>query len=185
VLYVRGELLDRITPLKVRPSSDEAPWKFAPGTPSFEAQAGTLGAIEHIAWLGSAFGAAAAGSSRREQIAAGWRVSAAHERALAKRFLEGLDTIPGARLYGLHSDNELGERVPTFSFTVPNRGAREVVQHLADRNIFAWAGSFYAHEAARRLDINPHGVVRVGLAHYTSLEEVDRVLEEVAAAAAQ
>ena len=96
-------------------------------------------------------------------------------------FLEGLAAIPGARLYGLGGGNELADRVPTFSFTVPGRTAREVVQHLADRNVFCWAGSFYAHEAAHQLGIQQHGVVRIGLAHYTTADEVRRALAEVAA----
>jgi selenocysteine lyase/cysteine desulfurase len=93
-----------------------------------------------------------------------------------RRFLEGLGGIKGARLYGLAGDNELGQRVPTFSLTLPGVTAKQAVTALAEQNIFAWAGSFYAHEAAERLGVNPHGVIRVGLAHYTSPEEVDRVI---------
>jgi cysteine desulfurase family protein (TIGR01976 family) len=177
VLYVRQALMDRLAPLKVRPSPDQAPWKFALGTPSFEAQAGVLGAIEHIAWLGTACGGAATDAPLRERIAAGWSASARWEQGLARRFLTGLANINGMRLYGLSGDNELADRVPTFSFTLPGRSAGEVVGHLAAHNVFAWAGSFYAHEVAQRLGVGEHGVVRVGLAHYTSEAEVDRVLD--------
>jgi cysteine desulfurase family protein (TIGR01976 family) len=149
VLYVRREILEGMAPLKVRPSPDEMPWRYAPGTPSFEAQAGVAAAIEHIAWLGTSSGAAAGDAPLRERLAAGWAASQAHERALMAIFLEGLRAIPGARLYGLGGGNELADRVPTFSFTVSGRTAREVVQHLSDRTVFCWAGSFYAHEAAR------------------------------------
>ena len=176
VLFVRRAVMDGIEPLKVRPAPDEAPWRFAPGTPSFEAQAGVLGAIEHIAWLGEAFGGAGPDASLRDRIEAGWRASAAHELGLMRRFLEGLKQIGGATLYGLGGDNELGERVPTFSFTLPGIAAKDAVARLAQANIFAWAGSFYAHEAAHRLGVDQHGVIRVGLAHYTSPEEVDRVI---------
>jgi selenocysteine lyase/cysteine desulfurase len=79
----------------------------------------------------------------------------------------------------LRSDNELQDRVGTFSFTVPGKSAREVVAHLAQQNIFGWAGSFYAHEAARSLGIDQHGVVRLGVAHYTSREEVERAIGEL------
>lgn len=176
VLFVRREIMDSIDPLKVRPSPDEAPWRFAPGTPSFEAQAGVLGAIEHIAWLGESFGGAAADAPMRARIEAGWRASAAHERDLMRRFLAGLKSIRGVSLFGLGGDNELGERVPTFSFTLPGIEARDAVGRLAAANIFAWAGSFYAHEAAHRLGVDQHGVIRIGLAHYTSPDEVDRAV---------
>ena len=179
-LYVRGDLLRTIRPLKVRPSPDEMPWRFAPGTPSFEAQAGTVGAIEHVAWLGVAFGGADPSDSLRERLRRGWAASTAYELDLTRAFLRGLDAIPGAELYGVRGENELSERVPTFSFTLPGRSAREVVAHLAEKNIFGWAGSFYAHEAAHSLGIDQHGVVRLGLAHYTSENDVHRALEALA-----
>ena len=182
VLYVRREILEGMAPLKVRPSPEEMPWRYAPGTPSFEAQAGVTGAIEHIAWLGT-LGDAADDAPLRERLAAGWAASQAHERRLMEVFLDGLSAIKGAKLYGLSGPNELAARVPTFSFTVPGRTAREVVQHLADRNVFCWAGSFYAHEAAHQLSIQQHGVVRIGLAHYTTEDEVRRALAEVEACA--
>jgi cysteine desulfurase family protein (TIGR01976 family) len=183
VLFVRREILDGLEPLKVRPAPDDAPWRFAPGTPSFEAQAGVLGAIEHIAWLGEAFGGATPDDSIRMRIEAGWRASADYERSLARRFLDGLGQIDGMTLYGLGGDNELGERVPTFSFTLPGLSAGDAVARLAADNIFAWAGSFYAHEVAQRLGVNQHGVIRVGLAHYTTVQEVDRVIAACAAMA--
>ena len=176
-LFVRREVLDRLTPLKVRPASNEAPWRFAPGTPSFEAQAGTTAAIAHIAWLGEAFGGADPGDGLRARLRAGWAAAGAHELELTRTFLAGLDAIPGARLYGLRSENELADRVGTFSFTLPGRPAREVVARLAERNIFGWAGSFYAHEAAGSLGIDQHGLVRLGVAHYTAPEDVRRALE--------
>lgn len=182
-LYIRRELLARLTPLKVRPSSDEMPWRFSPGTPSFEAQAGTTAAIEHIAWLGEAFGGADPSATLRDRLRCGWAAASAYELELTRLFLDGLATIPGLQLYGLRGDNEQADRVATFSFTLPDRSAREVVAELADKNIFGWAGSFYAHEAAHTLGINQHGVIRLGLAHYTSPFDVERTLEALAAAA--
>lgn len=173
VLWMRRELMDRLTPLKVRPSPQQSPWMWAPGTPSFEAQAGVLGAIEHIASLAGED----AGAPLRTRIERGWQASQAWEGRLARRFLAGLKRIEGLRLYGIGSDNELADRVPTFSFTLPGQQAAEVVDRLAARNVFAWAGSFYAYEIAHRLGIAEHGVVRIGLAHYTSEAEVDRALE--------
>ena len=180
-LYVRREFLAELTPLKVRPSSPEMPWRFAPGTPSFEAQAGTTAAIEHMAWLGEAFGGADPDGPLRSRLERGWAAASAYELELTRLFLAGLGELPGVRLYGVRSDNELGDRVGTFSFTVPGRSAREVVGHLAAKNIFGWAGSFYAHEAARSLRIDQHGVVRLAVAHYTSREDVERALEALAA----
>ena len=177
VLYVRAETLESLTPLKVRPSSNDLPWRFAAGTPSFEAQSGTTGAIEHIAWLGEAFGGADPQGGLRGRLERGWEAAIAHEQAMARRFLQGLRSLPGVRLYGLGGDNELADRVATFSFTLPRVPAWDVVQALAAQNVFGWAGSFYAQEASHVLGVHPHGVIRLGMAHYTGAEEVDRALE--------
>jgi len=176
-LFVRAEVLETLTPLKVRPSSNDLPWRFAAGTPSFEAQSGTTGAVEHIAWLGEAFGGADPQAPLRERLGRGWTAAAAHEQAMARRFLSGLKSLPGATLYGLSGDNEMSERVATFSFTLPGVSAPDAVRALAERNIFGWAGSFYAHEASHVLGVHPHGVIRLGMAHYTAPAEVDRALE--------
>ncbi|HLY56063.1 MAG TPA: cysteine desulfurase-like protein [Stellaceae bacterium] len=172
VLYLDPALRERLKPLKVRPSSWEMPWRFAPGTPSFEGQAGTLGAIEHLAWLGSAFGGAADEAPLRTRIVAGLTAATAHEAGLMRVALEGFASIPGLKVYGITGPNRLAARVPTFSFSLPGREAGAVAQALADRNIFAWSGNFYAWEAAARLGLGEGGVTRIGLAHYNSADEV-------------
>ena len=73
-------------------------------------------------------------------------------------------------------------RVPTFAFTVDGRRPADVAQHLADRGIFAWSGHFYAVEAVAALGLaDAGGLVRVGLCHYTTAEEVDRLLDALSA----
>ncbi|MBS0393084.1 MAG: cysteine desulfurase-like protein [Proteobacteria bacterium] len=176
LLYVRRELADRLTPLKVRPSPNSMPHKHAPGTPSFEAQLGTLGALEHLAWLGDRFGAVAPGSGLRVRIAGGLAAATAHETALAVRFLEGLRGIPGARLYGLSDPAAVTGRVPTFSLRIGRVPPTALAEALAARNIFVWAGSFYAYEIAGALGVRDDGVLRIGFAHYNTLAEVDTVL---------
>ena len=97
------------------------------------------------------------------------------------RFLAGIAAIPGLALYGIGSRNRLNARVPTFSFRLANRSPQEIAAALADRNIFGWAGDFYAHEASGRLCLRERGgVARLGLSHYTSSEEVDLAVEAVA-----
>ena len=183
VMFVARGLQDRLPAYKVRPSPDTMPWKLSPGTPSFEAQAGTLAAIEHFAWLGSAFGDARDDAPLRQRIVAGLGACAAYEAPLARRFLEGAAAIPGLRLYGL-GGNRLADRVATFSFTLDGRHSPAVVEALAARNIFAWAGYFYAHEPAERLGLRANGgAVRVGLTHYTTAQEVDLLLAALDGAA--
>jgi cysteine desulfurase family protein (TIGR01976 family) len=181
VMFVAAPLRDRLTPLKVRPASFDMPWRHTPGTPSFEAQAGTQAAIEHIAWLGERFGGAAPQDPLRASAVAGMNAAGVYEARLMDRFLSGATAIPGLSLYGIASRNRLDARVPTFSFRLAGRTPQEAAARLADDNIFVWAGDFYVHEASARLSLRDRGgLIRVGLSHYTAEEEVDRVLDAVA-----
>jgi cysteine desulfurase family protein (TIGR01976 family) len=185
VMFVAAGLRDRLTPLKVRPASFDMPWRHAPGTPSFEAQAGTQAAIEHIAWLGAHCAGLGAQAPLRKRIVAGLEAATAYEAALMDRFLAGATVIAGLTLYGIASRNRLDARVPTFSFRLANRSPQEIVAALADRNIFGWAGDFYAHEASGRLGLRKKGgVARLGLSHYTTVQEIDRTLDAIARLAA-
>lgn len=178
LLYLRAEVRDRLKPLKVRPSSWDMPTRFSPGTPSFEAIAGTTGAIEHLAWLGARFGGMA-GGTLRARIVAGLDAATRYETALMRRLFDGFAQLPGLRLFGPGS-NRIIERVPTFSFTLPGMSANATAENLARRNIFAWSGSFYAFEAAKRLNIEAQGVTRIGLAHYNTAAEIDAFLSALA-----
>ena len=53
-----------------------------------------------------------------------------------------------------------------------------VAEALAERDIAVWAGNYYALEIMERLGL-PEGPVRVGLVHYNTAEEVDRLLAEL------
>lgn len=181
LMYLRREFADGLVPpLKVRPSPQTMPHRHAPGTPSFEAQRGTQGALEHLAWLGVEFGGAAATEPLRERMVAGLAAASVHERALSERFLRALATLPRVRLYGLADPAAVAGRVPTFSFSVEGLDPRAVAERFAARNQFVWYGSFYAMEVAQRLGVWPDGVVRLGLAHYNTAAEVDALLETLA-----
>lgn len=185
VMYVAAELRDRLTPLKVRPASFDMPWRHTPGTPSFEAQAGTQAAIQHIAWLGEHCAGFDSAAPLRQRIVAGLEAAGAYEAKLMDRFLERATSIPGLTLYGIASRNRLDARVPTFSFRLANRAPAEIADTLTQENIFAWSGDFYAYEASGRIGLRDKGgVVRLGLSHYTTAAEVDRALEVVAQLAA-
>jgi cysteine desulfurase family protein (TIGR01976 family) len=173
VLWLRHALAERLDAYKVRPSSTRPPAvKWETGTPSFEAQAGFLGTIEYLEWLGGALRPGAA--DRRARLVAALDGCHAYERALGERFLAGLAEVPGARLYGPPT---MAGRVPTFGFTVAGHHPDAVAARLAERDLFVWSGHFYAVEPIARLGLaEAGGLVRVGLAHYNTAAEVDRLL---------
>jgi cysteine desulfurase family protein (TIGR01976 family) len=185
LLYIEPALRDRLKPLKLRPASNAMPSRFETGTPSFEAQAGTTGAIEHLAWLGREFGGATHADTLRASILAGLAAATRYEQGLMRLFLDGLGTIPGVELFGIADRAQLGGRVPTFSLRLPGCDSRAVAGELAARNIFVWSGTFYAWEAAGALGLRKgSGLCRIGLSHYTSAAEVERVVEALAEVAA-
>ena len=54
--------------------------------------------------------------------------------------------------------------------------AKDVVEHLAEHDIYAWHGNFYALPLTEALGLEPDGLVRIGLLHYNTREEVQRLL---------
>jgi cysteine desulfurase family protein (TIGR01976 family) len=155
VFYGRREVLERWRPYKVRPAADEpVAHRFETGTLAHEALAGTTAAVEYVESLG-------------------WDAVEAHERALAGRFLAGLPEC-----VALHGPRGLEGRVPTFALSVAGRRPSEVAKELAARRIAVWAGNYYAVEIMERLGL-PEGAVRVGIVHYNTAEEIDRLLEEL------
>jgi cysteine desulfurase family protein (TIGR01976 family) len=191
VVWGRRELLERLTPYKVRPASNRLPTRFETGTLSHEGMAGTLGAIEHLAWVGETMGfaAPAMGSDvqpdhtgtgpgtpdpvRRRHIEAAFHAIEEHERAVFRKLLDGLHAIPGVTVYGPGHDN----RVPTVALTKSGVTPEQMARHLGRHDIFSWDGHYYAIEVVRRLGLDRQGgMLRLGLAQYNTFDEVDRVL---------
>lgn len=174
VLWGRAALLETITAYKVRPARTlPAATRFETGTPSFEAQAGVSGTIAYLEGLGALVGGDRA-NDRATRLRIAMTACAAYERDLGKRILAGLATIPGLTLYG--PPTTVG-RVPTFAFTIAGHRPDAIARALAERNIFVWSGHFYAVEVIARLGLaETGGLVRVGLAHYTTENEVDALI---------
>jgi cysteine desulfurase family protein (TIGR01976 family) len=174
ILWGRRELLESLAPYKVRPASDALPERWMTGTQNHEGIAGVLAAIDYLAGLGRRFEPQAA--TRRDAIAAAFREIGAYERRLCGQLLAGLADLAQVRVWGIRDDSRSHERVPTIAITHRKRSSLEVVDHLAARGIFAWHGNFYALEVTESLGLEPDGLVRLGLVHYNTADEVDRVL---------
>ena len=169
VLWARAEVAETVRAYAVRPATLGTARRFETGTQSFEGQAATLGTIDYLEWLGEQVDPQA--NSRRARLVAAMRAASDYEVALGTRLLDGLATVPGLRLHGPAT---MEGRVPTFSFTIAGHDSHAVGDHLAARDIHCWTGSFYAVEAVARLDVGP--LIRVGLCHYNTAEEVDRLV---------
>jgi cysteine desulfurase family protein (TIGR01976 family) len=187
VLYGRRELLERVDTDRVRPAGDALPARLETGTLSHEALAGLLGTYAYLSSLGRVSDRSAANGDRRESLRAAMMAIRAYERELTAPLLGGLASVPGIRVLGISDPARAAERVPTVAFTVADFHPRRVAESLAARAINVWDGTMYAPELMRALgvDASSGGVVRAGLVHYNTTDEIDRLvtaLTEIVAA---
>jgi cysteine desulfurase family protein (TIGR01976 family) len=162
----RSSLLERIDAYRVRPAPETGPGKWETGTQSFEALAGVIAAVDHIAGLASPTG------TRRHRIEEAYAAIGAHGIALGERFLAGLPKT--ATVFGITDD--LAARTPTYAIELEGFSARRLATELADRGIYVTDGNYYAMEVMNSLHRAEGGLVRIGFLHYTTAGEVDRLL---------
>ena len=181
VLWGRHELLDKLPAYKVIPAEDAPPDKFETGTPNFEGMAGATAAVDYIGSVGRRFGEPPGTGWLRTEIVRGMTAIRTHERALAARLIGGLQAIRGVRIYGITDPARFDERVPVVSFTLEGHAPADVAWRLDEDAIFAWDGDFYAVHVIERLGLAAAGgLVRIGINHYNTAGEVDRLLTAIA-----
>jgi cysteine desulfurase family protein (TIGR01976 family) len=169
-LYASSEVRSRLPALRIRPASD----LFETGTGNHEGYAGTLAAVEYIASIGS-------GSRRRERLVSAMDAVRDYEMELYRRLVDGLEEIPGLRLYGLTDRKDFDRRTPTAALTLEGLDPAGIAERLGDEGIAVWNGDFYATGLVERLGrLSSGGVVRIGLTHYNTAAEVDRCVEVLA-----
>jgi cysteine desulfurase family protein (TIGR01976 family) len=178
ILYGKREQLQRLRPYKLRASTEQLPDRWETGTQNHEGLAGLIAAIEYIADLGRRYKPVAC--SRREAILAAYEVTRQHEHCLAEQLITGLLAIPGLTFYGIKDLTRLDQRTPTVAIRMEGHTPRELATRLGERGIFTWDGNYFAVNLTERLGVeNTGGMLRIGLAHYNTAEEVDRLLAEL------
>jgi cysteine desulfurase family protein (TIGR01976 family) len=167
VVAGRFELLEKLRPDKLAPSSDAVPDRFELGTLPYELMAGTTAAVDFLASLVPGDG------SRRERLKVSLAAVGAHEDRLNARVEEAFAALPGTTIW-----SRAARRTPTLLATFDGHSVADVYAHLGQHGVNAPAGTFYAYEAARFLGLDEGGL-RIGLAAYTSDADVDRLLDVV------
>jgi cysteine desulfurase family protein (TIGR01976 family) len=165
IAAIRPDLAESLPADRVRPADETPPGhRFEAGTQSHEAIAGATAAIEYLRDLGDG------------SLDTAFEAIEEHETRLSARFLSELPD--GVELYGIRTPEG---RTPTFCFNVAGRGPREVAELLGEQDLYVWDGNYYALEPMRALGIDDTGgAVRAGFLHYTTEEEVDRLLQALA-----
>ncbi|MEY4179103.1 MAG: putative cysteine desulfurase [Planctomycetota bacterium] len=176
VLWGRRRLLESLEAYKVRPAPNDLPGKWMTGTQNHACVIGTLAAVDYLADIGRIVGNQP-GATRRTALESAFAAISAHERTLAERLLSGLANLSKITVYGITDPRRLDERVATFSFTHAEQSAADVARTLGEHGVFAWHGNYYALNLSESLQREPQGMVRVGMVHYNTASEVDRLLE--------
>ena len=185
ILYAKTEHLETFPAYKVRPASNKAPDRWETGTQNHEGLAGLVGVIDYLALLGREHSTrysnifhATSYTGRRYELKIAMHAVMDYERGLSAQLLAGLRELKGVKVYGITDPQQLSWRVPTIACNVEGHSARELAEYLASHSIFAWDGNYYALGIMERLGLEERGgALRLGMAHYNTLDEIDRVLE--------
>lgn len=175
VLYGKRDHLKRLRPYKVRPNTSAIPNCWEWGTLNHECIAGITDCVDYIAELGRRVRPDAA--TRRAAIEAAYAAIHEHERALTEKMITGLSQIRGAKIYGITDPARFDDRCGTLAVRIEGHTPLQLATDLGDRGFFTWDGNYYALNLTEHLDVEKTGgFLRIGLVHYNTIEEVDRLL---------
>ena len=179
-LYGKAEAFDRLPAFKVRPAHD----RFETGTASFESIAGTLAATDYLRDIGRAYGDVAGrqGPPRPASDGANWSPGWSPSSTTSASWWAASSTASarsaGVTIHGITDRARAAERVPTVSISIDGVAPAAAAEALSVQGIYAWDGDFYATGLIERLGkAEGGGVLRLGLVHYNTADEVDRTLE--------
>jgi cysteine desulfurase family protein (TIGR01976 family) len=179
VLFGKRKHLQRLHPYKVRPLTNAIPNRWEWGTLNHECIAGITACVDYIADLGRP--AHPESVDRRAAIVSAFEAIRHYEHGLMERLISGLQQIPNLKIYGITDPARFAERCPTLAVRVVNQTAEltplALANKLGEQGFFTWDGNYYALNLTERLDVEKSGgFLRIGLVHYNTVEEVDRLL---------
>ena len=183
MLWGRRERLEQLQAYKVRPAPDSLPGKWMTGTQNHAAICGVTAAIDYLASIGRALEGPSL--DRRAALTVAMKSIERYERELVARLIRGLEQIPHLRVFGITDVQRFDMRVPTLALAIDGQPSAEVAARLAQRGIYCWHGHYYAIAICEALGQSENGMVRLGLMHTNTAEEVDRTLQCLAEIASE
>jgi len=155
------------------------PYKLQPGNLNYELSYGCIGISDYLIDIGQRLGAS---GTPRQLMQAAFDAFEVQEDLLAEILLAFLRETPGVRIIG-KSRVTGGDRVPTISFVVDGVQSEDIVRRVDNHRMGIRFGDFYARRLIEQLGLTRHGgVVRVSIAHYNSVDELNRLVEHLAQA---
>ena len=200
VLFGKREHLARLRPYKVRPLTDAIPFRWEWGTLNHECIAGITACVDYLADLGRHASPDSCGDSRprlpalsliegsversstgisdrRTAIVAAFEAIRRYEHRLMERLMTGLLQIPDLKIFGITDPSCFDWRCPTLAIRINGYTPLQLATKLGHLGFFTWDGNYYALNLTERLEVETSGgFLRIGLVHYNTAEEVDRLL---------
>ena len=173
ILWGRRELLESLSPDKLRPAPGSLPSKWMTGTQNHEGIAGVVAAIDYLTTLSEQPDMV----PRSQQLDEAFEAISLHEQHLCQQLITGLQEIDGIRIWGITASEQTEQRVPTVSVTHRRFTPQEISAHLAANGILTWAGNHYALPFTEFAGLEPGGTLRIGLLHYNTEAEVNQLLK--------
>jgi cysteine desulfurase family protein (TIGR01976 family) len=178
VLYGKREHLTRLHPYKVKPAPEEVPSRWETGTQNYEGLAGLVAAINYLAELG--YQTLPKVEHRREALLTAMLAIKDYEKQLSQKLISGILEIPGITLYGITNPTSFDWRTPTIAIRLARQTPDTTAKALGERGIFTWNGNFYALGLTEKLAVeSTSGLLRIGLVHYNTVAEINRLLTEL------
>lgn len=175
IAYIAPQWLQTLDPYKVLPATNIGPGRFETGTLNFEALAGFCAAVDYLAGWGAGKG------DLRDRLLSSYQQIGRYEESLSAYFLQQIASISGVTVYG-HYQADTGLRTPTFAINIDNYLPQDVAKMLGEQNICVWSGHFYAPELIKQLGTKERGgVVRIGMMHYNTFAEIDKLKHAIEA----
>lgn len=178
VMWGKKEILDRLADQGHYFNADKPHYRMNPAGPLHAEIAALAGLGEYMDALYTHHFDQDHGS-QHEKAGRMFDLFAQHETQLANQVLRTLSDLPGVRIIG-QPHAECGRRAATISFVAANHKPEDITRRLADRNIAARNGHFYALRCLDALGIDSpeeQGVIRISLVHYNSQEDAERLTQ--------
>jgi cysteine desulfurase family protein (TIGR01976 family) len=179
IMYGKRELLESTVPYKLRPAPNELPGRWMTGTQNHECLAGTRAAIDYLANIGRDL-ADDHSIGRRPALAIAYAAIQHYEAGLIWKLLNALESMTAYKVYGITDPSRSAERLPTISITHATRSPEQLASELGALGFFVWNGNYYAQPLTEALGLEPDGMVRIGIAHYNTQNEIDHLISALA-----
>jgi len=109
-----------------------------------------------------------------------WKVIRQHETALCDRFILGVQSL--RERVNFHGIPTSASRTPTFCLMPTEKSVVDVTASMVEDGIAVMHGNFDSSQLSINNNWEPHGFLRVGFAHYNTVEDVDSTLRALDAA---